>query len=99
MAAQDSPPSEPTPPPLLRIRRVDRLSIDEHDFRFRIVSIYFVTHELLAPGQEVSVDYGFDQRGEPRVLTGVPRRLKTLRLKVDTIVHRYVLEKKVPYTD
>src|SRR5579859_8060726 len=97
MAAQDSPASAPTDIPPLSIRRIDRLSIDEHDFRFRVVTIYFATHELIALGQEVSVDYGFDKRGRPRVLVGVPRRLRSLRLKVDTVLHRYVLEKKLPY--
>ena len=99
MAAQDSPASHPGGCTPLRIRRIDRLSIDEHDLRFQVVRIFFATHELIAPGREVSVDYGFDKRGEPRMLTGTPRRLKTLRLKVDTVLHRYVLEKKVPYSD
>lgn len=99
MAAQDSPTSDSGDSAPLRIRRIDRLAIDEHDLRFQVVRIYFATHEIIAPGRQVSVDYGFDKRGQARVLTGVPRKLKTLRLKVDTVLHRYVLEKKMPYSD
>lgn len=99
MAALESSTSCPGDEAILRIRRIDRLSIDEHDLRFQVIRIFFATHELIASGRQVSVDYGFDKRGAPRELTGIPRRLKTLRLKVDTVLHRYVLEKRVPYSD
>jgi hypothetical protein len=81
------------------IHKIDRLCINGHYACFQLVSIYFATHQPLAPGQKVRIDYGFNKCGERRMLIGVPRWHRTLRKKVGTVLYCYVLEQKVPTSE
>ena len=84
--------------PLL-IKRIDRLSINDKQGWFRCVRIAFASAQLLARGQHVRIDYGFDERGDPRELLGVPTHVRTLTKKFDLVLHLYRLEVQVPSPD